>query len=223
MASKTLAELRAVTRQRANMERSNFVTDTEINGYINTAYSHLYDILTNTFGDEYFSASATLTKVGESPEFDISALDPELYKVISICAVSSGIRYPIKKIDGLTATYGKLNTSINQFELTYVPMPTQALVDSDAFEIQNGWDDFITSSAAIKCLVKEESDISQIMVEKSEAEERILAMSRSRDVGQVHQVNDVRRNTSHFFLLGYHIKAGKIIISNTDRDYYYGY
>lgn len=205
------------------MERSNFVTNSEVDGYINTAYSHLYDVLISNYGDEYFSASTTLTKVGDSPEFDISALNPELYKVITVCAVSSGVRYPIRKVDGLTASYGKLNTSINNFELTYVPMPTVAVNDNDTFEIQNGWDDYVTSHAAMKCLVKEESDISALNAEKEEAEARILTMAKSRDVGQVHQVVDVRERTSHFFLLGYHIKAGKIIISNIDRDYYYGY
>lgn len=222
MASKTLVELRNRSRQRANMERSGFVTDSELNGYINTAYRHLYDILINSYGDEYFSQSTTLTKTGDSPDFDISSLNPELYKVISVCALSSGIRYPIKKIDGITATYGKLNTSITQFELTYVPMPVELNNDNDAFEIQNGWDDYITASAAIKCLIKEESDIQLLMIEKGEAEERLRSMARSRDIGQVHQVVDIRRNTGCFYTLGYFIKAGKIVITNIDRDYYYG-
>jgi hypothetical protein len=52
----TLSELRQQSRERADRVNSDFVTDEELNTYINQSYFELYDILVQKFGNEYFVA-----------------------------------------------------------------------------------------------------------------------------------------------------------------------
>ena len=49
----TLATLRNRVRQRADMENNNFVSDSEVNQYINSSYAELYDLLVAKFEDYY--------------------------------------------------------------------------------------------------------------------------------------------------------------------------
>ena len=46
----TLAELRTQARNRADMESSEFVTDTELTDYINSSIAELHDILIQSYG-----------------------------------------------------------------------------------------------------------------------------------------------------------------------------
>lgn len=51
-----LGTLRTVIRQRANIENSQFVTNSELNGYINASYYQLYNLIVQKYGDNYYSA-----------------------------------------------------------------------------------------------------------------------------------------------------------------------
>jgi len=52
----TLTTIRTAIRQQADMTASQFVTDAEMNGYINSSYQELYGLVTQKFGNDYFSA-----------------------------------------------------------------------------------------------------------------------------------------------------------------------
>lgn len=52
----TLLELRTQARQRADMTESTFVTDTELNSYINKSIAELYDMLVQCYGSDYYIA-----------------------------------------------------------------------------------------------------------------------------------------------------------------------
>ena len=54
----TLADLRTEVRRRADMEGSPFVTDDELDSYINRSGGALHDILTTCYED-YFTTSTT--------------------------------------------------------------------------------------------------------------------------------------------------------------------
>ena len=53
----TLVDLRTQSRQRADMEKSQFVSDSELNNYINNSIAELYDILCEAYGAEFFVTS----------------------------------------------------------------------------------------------------------------------------------------------------------------------
>lgn len=52
----TLLELRTAVRQRADQVNSEFITDSELNSYINQSYFELYDLLIQKYGDNYYVA-----------------------------------------------------------------------------------------------------------------------------------------------------------------------
>lgn len=76
----TVSDLVTFSRQRANMEASQFVTDTEILSLLNRAYKELYDLLVQTY-QEYFLTSYTLTLI---PGTDTYALPSDFYKLQGI-------------------------------------------------------------------------------------------------------------------------------------------
>lgn len=55
----TLSDLRDQARQRGDFVNSNFITDTELDNYINEALLELYDMLTMHYGDDYFQTVTT--------------------------------------------------------------------------------------------------------------------------------------------------------------------
>ena len=56
-----LNSLRDEARQRADQVNTTFVTDAELNGYLNNSWSELYDILVSKYQDDYFLTSTTVT------------------------------------------------------------------------------------------------------------------------------------------------------------------
>lgn len=67
----TLAQLRTQSRQRADMENSRFVTDTELNSYINNSVAELHDILAEAYGSEYFVINVEIPIVSGTPSYDL--------------------------------------------------------------------------------------------------------------------------------------------------------
>jgi hypothetical protein len=63
MAAITEAKLVARVRQRADMESNDFVSDSEVQTYINAGISELHDILIQTYGQDYYCSSATFNTV----------------------------------------------------------------------------------------------------------------------------------------------------------------
>lgn len=69
----TLGAVRLAAQQRADMINNNFVPTQEWNDYINHSYTELYDILIQTYGDEYYVANPYL--------FNTDGRIPGLYKL----------------------------------------------------------------------------------------------------------------------------------------------
>jgi len=59
------------------------------------------------------------------------------------------------------------------------------------FDFYSGWDEFVICSAAIDALVKEEADVSSLMMMKEETKQRIIAVSNMRDLGEPVTVTDI--------------------------------
>lgn len=88
----TLTELRDQSRQRADMVNSTFITDSELDGYINEGLLELYDILTQKFGDEYFHTSFNINIDNTT---NIYALPSDFYKLkgVDIDQAGAGTRF----------------------------------------------------------------------------------------------------------------------------------
>lgn len=83
----TLAAVKTLVRQRANMEDSQFVTDDELVAYIARSHQELYGILVQKFGADYFASSTTFTTDGTNDTF---ALPSDFFKLLGVDVLTSG-------------------------------------------------------------------------------------------------------------------------------------
>jgi hypothetical protein len=83
--------------------------------------------------------------------------------------------------------------SANQYiRLWYIPRVNTLLKDSDMLDSVSGWIEYVIVDAAIKCLQKEESDVTILMAQKQMLIDRIQSSAMNRDAGQPDTISDVR-------------------------------
>lgn len=212
----TLLDLRTQVRDRADIKHSTFCTDTEINTYINSAYAELYDMLVKATED-YYVQSASLVYNGA---VDLMPLPNDFYKLNGVDYFLNGILQPMDKFVFEDRNKYVYNTNVVRYriiknDLVLKPMPSAQTVtiwytpaitlmalDADTVDGVNGWEDWIVLDASIKCMMKEESDVSMLLAEKQGLEKRIKEMSRNRDQGKPDRVTDVTGSRIPSFFLG---------------------
>lgn len=80
-------------------------------------------------------------------------------------------------------------------QVWYVPRMTQLLKDTDMLDGISGWTEYVVVDAAIKALMKEESDTSALMMRKQALMVRIEEAAENRDAGMPDTISDSRRYT----------------------------
>lgn len=215
MAAVTLTTLRARVRERADMTGSAFVADsaTSLDAWINEAHQKLHAMVVDAFGEEYVSSTSAFTTLADTADYalpadfykglgvdltiagDVVALLPYMqpernfYRNSHLLAdpssrpryrlVGSNLRlYPIPQA-GLTGS------------IRYAPAATTLTNGGDSVNYPNGWERFIVIDAAIQCLIKEESDVRALMVERERIEKEIEATKEARDLAAPKRVIDV--------------------------------
>lgn len=218
----TLGAVRLAAQQRADMVNNGFVSTQEWNDYINHSYTELYDILVQTYGDEYFVANPYqfLTDARVPALYD---LPNNIYKLmgVDLAVVKNNSAWlTLKKFSFISrnrdiygnttvSSLGTLNLQYRlvgqkiefvpnpqanqQVQLWFIPRPISLLADSDVLDGISGWDEYVIVDAAIKALQKEESDVTVLISQKMALLKRIEAAAANRDVGQSESVSDVRR------------------------------
>jgi hypothetical protein len=184
----TLASLRSQAQQRADMENTDFLTDAEWNVNINNSATELYDLLTTVFEDYYFQTSS-ITTTGT----DSYPLPASFYKLLGVDQVfSSGQSGTVKPFQfGERNSYRAYSGTGEVLTLSFIPIMPALSGDSDTFDGINGWEEYIVIDAAIKALLKEESDISALMAQKAAITKRINECAPNRDAGMPDRVTDV--------------------------------
>lgn len=81
-------------------------------------------------------------------------------------------------------------TSGQNIQIWYAPRLTQLSADADTCDGISGWTEYIICDAAMKCLQKEESDVSVLMAEKQGLVQRIEAAGENRDAANPATVSD---------------------------------
>ncbi len=76
--------------------------------------------------------------------------------------------------------------------LWYFPILPTMLADTDILKGFNGWTEYVIVDAAIKALRKEESDTSELNMQKQALKLRIEQAAQSRDAGQPDTISDTR-------------------------------
>lgn len=219
-----LSDIRTLVRQRANMENTQFVTDTELNAYINASYGECYDILVSRFEDYFLYLDPSTQK---PPQFTLTAgqntyaLPSDLYKLRGIDVLVNspndwntvsrynfgernsrsrvvnrlqyGLRNLYYRVIGSKIFFLPEDQSDGTYRLWYVPRVTKLSADTDdtAGTILD-FEEYVVVDAAIKCLLKEESDPSALMAIKEQLKGRIQSMASERDAGSRERIGNVR-------------------------------
>lgn len=213
----TLLDIRTQCRQRADMVNSQFVSDSELDSYINASHTELYDLLINEYED-YHATSYDLAVVAGTTTYD---LPEDFYKLLGVDLVvdSQGNAVTLKpfvfaernayvftptwNVVGLAyLRYHLIDNSIrfvpvpttNQnVKLWYVPAVSKLVNDNDTVDGVSGWEDYIVADCCIKMLAKEESDPSVFMRQKDELRKRIQIMAANRDAGANMRISDTTK------------------------------
>ena len=92
MATLALSTIRQRCRERSDMESSEFVTDDELNFYINQSIAELHDMLVQAYGSEYYVKNVTFQTVAQQEAYDLSTIitDDDFYKLRALDAKLNG-------------------------------------------------------------------------------------------------------------------------------------
>src|SRR5574343_299109 len=220
MALVTLSAFRDRARQRADMVNSRFVTDAELNNYINASIDELYDLLIASRGENYYVKSYSFTT---TTNVDSYALPEDFLKLMGVDYVTSTTQAITLKafrwqeinrfiqpfyntrnynlmyqVRGENLVFIPTPNGNQQIKLWYIPRAIDLSADTDSFEGINGWEEYVVIDAAIKMRVKEESPVDELLLAKQDMKARILAASSGRDSGEPARVVDTDSNYAGF-------------------------
>lgn len=213
----------------ANMETpaaSSFVTDDEINQWLNDGIKQLYDKLIHARGEDYWSTSSSTPFVSGTALY---SLPTDFYQLLEVVADDGGQNYfrVMRFQRGETAnvmnqhafgfTYGTVPTALDlrfrlgtnyiefrptpnftgwNFTLYYVPIVNELKTDGSTINGVHGWEDYAVIWAAIRCLTKEESDTAGLVAQLKLLDQRIGQMAPNRDSSQNRRVSDTRMDSA---------------------------
>ena len=214
----TLAQLIVRVRQRADMVGSAFVSDAEVVDYINVAMAEIHDLLVDKYED-YYVSTTTYTLPGDNPgtlpatfykalgvDLDAGGVsyrlkrysfqDRNMYNSPGVVAArTADTRYAVQ---GNQIKFIPDPTMSGTVTLHYVPEAqrfssgsTSATIVSLAPAVANGYEEYVVVDAAIKCLLKEESDTQPHMIYKEQLRKRIESAAGNRDAGESYRISDV--------------------------------
>ena len=228
--SVTLADLRARALDYADMTGSSFPETSRLDDYINSIASELYDILVNSYEDYFLKQMADFDLVAGTEDY---SLPTDFYKAKKVFYVSGGRRFTIPQFN-LESMDGAKTSPVSGGTISFWYVPEMTLMASSGDSIAasippivKGWPDFIALGAAIRLLIREESDPSALMRQKAEMQGRITSLAEPRDEGSQDRIIDVehRWNTIGYeydpgaFSLRYRIMGSKIKFIQYDVGY----
>jgi hypothetical protein len=197
------------------MENSAFVTDTELDKYINDALKELFELLVVTYGQEYFYTVTTFNTISGRQSYE---MPDDAFKLLRVDVKTSDGYEPLRPWKFPATTLGATTTARRRpgrlpryrwlgselsfepepegthwFRVHYVPRPSR--LDDDTDELPRSlddWAEFIVLKAGIKCLAKEESDASELTNELTMLRAHIVTSAPDKDAGYPQTVVDDR-------------------------------
>ena len=216
----SLASLRESARQRADQVNSGFVTDAELTNYINLSLTELYDLLVDAYGEDYYTKNPpeliTTTGLDNYPLpldfYKLQGVDLQIdsvtFRTLRPFMMAERNRYRLNggwgeqtnmyKINGNRIYFLPLPPAGKVFRLWYVPVCPTLVNGTDEFDFINGWEEYVIIDAAIKMMIKEESSIQELLIQKNAMTQRLIKMKKDRDIGSPLRIVDVRRNGMDF-------------------------
>lgn len=210
----SLLTVRTEARQRTHYENSQFVTDTELNAWINRSAKELYDLLVTTY--EGYALSTADSAIASGNTFNVPADFYKLQGVDYIVSLPDQLQ-PLPRIgwqERNTTRYGYdlRGTTVmvlpyswaagRTYRLYYIPVLATLTADGDTFDGVQGYEEYVILDVCMKILAKAERDATSFVLAKQEMTARILAAAHNRDAGEPPHVSDVRSQQGYGALIG---------------------
>jgi len=218
----TLLQLRTQARDRADMANSQFISDDELNNYINASIAELHDLLIACYDAEYFLKSTSFNTTANTADY---TLPTDFYKLKGVDVrlnggdyttlrpfnfnernnktglsnfVVFGIEFRYRLVGG-NLSFSPAPDNTYDVKLWYVPVATKLTSDSDTLNDLNQYSEYVITDAAIKMAQKEESDVSILAAQKLDLRKRIENMAQNRDAANPESISDIYAETSEYF------------------------
>jgi hypothetical protein len=215
MSLRTLSQLKIDTLWRSDLYAdSNVISDPELRSYINSGFAELMDLIIQADkGTTFTKVAGELTQTGDH-EFVLPA---DTYRIVAVHSHQYGsylqgssadpavlanlnnfkqftvgnplYYYRWNPVSGIRTLYIWPTPQPKDLAVTYFPQPFEMVEDDDAVDNPAFWLDYVSVTAAIKCLAKIERDPSQLQLEKKELTARIKKAVTSFDMSP----NKIRR------------------------------
>lgn len=210
----TLAELKSQARDKADMQNSQFVSDSELVNYINASIAELHDLMVAAFDNDYFVSEYSFQTSADTSSYALPATFYKLRGVdskigndqwftlqpfnfnernskndmIAYLAYGNNFRY---RLMGSNIVFTPTPKGVFDIKLWYIPLATKLSSDSDVLSDLNQFAEYVTVDAAIKMVAKEEGDISVLAGQKAELKRRIEVMAQNRNADKSESVTDI--------------------------------
>lgn len=199
------------------MVNSTFVSEDELKDIVNEQTMHLYDILLETRGNQFYAKDAP--DIALTNGVAVYPLPADFYQLVGVRLYDGNTVTMLKtweeqelgnlenaeKMGGSGSRLIRYNLSGANIILRpkpandnltlrvrYVPAFLRMGIDSDTFDGINGWELWVELSAAITMMQKEETDPSPLVVEREKVEQRIRKQVVRRDAGRPPRITDTR-------------------------------
>lgn len=211
--TRTLAELRAEVRARADIENDPHVTDAEVDRFINQSIAALHGLTVQACEGDFIS-STTIPTVAGTFQY---TLPTAFYKLVSVEVTANGRTrmidkwtWPERAIYQDTATWNGLTAPLSyrligsdaiyfaptpdgvySVKVWYVVCAQQLSNDADVFDGRDGWEEWVVLDAAIKAKTKSEESVTDLVRERAEVMARILPQMATKDQARPDSVVEV--------------------------------
>jgi hypothetical protein len=212
--TRTLVQLRAEVRERADIENDPHITDPEITRFVNQSIAALHGKLVQLSEDDFTATQTIATVAGVSGY----ALSVKFYKLISVEITANG---NTRRAERWTwAEHARYRSASSSWSLprqpisyrlvgsdaielrpapdgvydvtVYCALAQEALVaDADVYDGRDGWEEWVVLDAAIKCKTKSEESVTDLVRERAEVMARIEAAMGTKDQALPDRVSDV--------------------------------
>ena len=210
-----LDELISTVRSKADLEKSDFITDGEITRYLNLGYSHLYNMIVDTNRDFFltYKAFKKPNYVVQLPVdcYKLRALDYYIYDKFFVSAIPVGfqerqkeqydfdrpytfsnrfedpIRYNLRGRELKIYAGDEFFTDMN-FVLWYIPKPQKV---GEGAVLPLGWERYIIHSACMDVRNKQDTSTREFERLVMRDKEDILSACQKRDYSGSETIQDV--------------------------------
>ena len=211
--SRSLGDMRSDVRLRADLPANNFVSDSEINEYLNQSIAELWDLLVAARGQEYYVTRYAFTT---APNTELYALPADHFETLYLeCFVNNQRirmrpyslheRAPILGVTQLPARPYAFRLQGTQISLLpipdstypctlfYAPAAVRLTNDADTFDGIDGWEEYAIWRAVAYVQQKEQLDFSFAMGFVGSIKDRVQRLAPFRAANNAERVTDAYR------------------------------